>query len=261
MKIKPFSDDAYGIIKGAEKQAAKYYHTFFGANHIFLSMFGFLSANKESERYKGVYNTLKTILNKYNVNGKEFETAFLMYCPRGTMPNEGESFTIAADNDYVTICENLKRRAVEERRSMEVEDLITELFADRSYSIAMVLAQIVGSDMKADELRAEIVKAFKRAKMLDIKELSQLPEMTNLNEWVKKHPQKIIGVDEDVNKVMMALAGRSIRNAMITGPAGTGKTSVVYELAQRINSGEVPEFMQGKILYELNSTALVAGTR
>lgn len=247
MKMKPFSDDAFGIMQGAGAQAQSYFHTFVGANHIFLSLFSFLSKNKESERYKPVYDTLRGILNKYGVDGQKFQKAFLTYCPRGEMPDENEEFEITADNDYNTIANNLKRRSVEEKRSMEVEDLITELFADRSYSISVVLAEIVGSDMKADELRAEVVKTFKKAaKNDDIKELSELPELTNINLWVKEHPQKIVGADDDVDKVMMALAGRSIKNAMITGPAGTGKTSVVYELAQRINADKVPEFMKGK---------------
>lgn len=261
MNIKPLSDDTYAIFENAAAQAQLYFHNFCGSNHIFLSLFSFLSKNKETERYKGVYTTLKKLLNDYNVDGKKFQTSFLTYCPRGEAVAEGTEFEITADNDYNAIRNSLKRRALSEKRSREVEDLIAELFSDQSYAISTVLADIVGSDMKSDELRNKIVQAFKKRQISDIKELSDLPELKNINLWVKDHPQKIIGADEDIQKVEMALAGRSIKNAVITGPAGTGKTSIVYELAQRINSGNVPEFLKDKIIYERNSNARVAGTR
>lgn len=261
MKIKALSEDTYAILGNAANQAQTYFHTFCGSNHIFLSLFSFLSKNKDSDRYGEDYTKLKSILNEYDVDGKKFQTSFLTYCPKGEMPNEGEDFEIIPDKDYDAIVNNLKRRATEEKRSMEVEDLIAELFADQSYAISVVLSDITGSDMKADELRNKIVQAFKKAKAKDIKELSKLPELTNVNMWVKEHPQKIIGADDDIMKLEMALAGRSIKNAVITGPAGTGKTSIVYELAQRINSGNVPDFLKDKIIYSMDSNAMVAGTR
>lgn len=261
MRMKVFNEDTYEIIMGSTAQASKYYHNFIGVNHMFLSLFSFLSANKDNEKYGGIYEKLKGILNKYGVTGKIFQDKFLIFCPTGMEPKEGEQISATVDNDFNAIVANLQRRAAEESRPMEIEDLICEMFADRSYQIAAVLSEIVGSDAKADQLRDEVVQAFKKKVSMTIKELEEMPEMLNINNWVKEHPQHIIGADDAVMGVEMALAGKSVKSAMLTGPAGTGKTSVVYELAQRINSGNVPEFLKGKVIYECNSNALVAGTR
>lgn len=261
MRMKVFNEDCYEIIMGSTAQASKYYHNFIGVNHMFLSLFSFLSANKDNEKYGGIYEKLKGILNKYGVTGKIFQDKFLIFCPTGMEPKEGEQISATVDNDFNAIVANLQRRAAEESRSIGIEDLICEMFADRSYQIAAVLSEIVGSDAKADQLRDEVVQAFKKKVSMTIKELEEMPEMLNINNWVKEHPQQIIGADDAVMGVEMALAGKSVKSAMLTGPAGTGKTSVVYELAQRINSGNVPEFLKGKVIYECNSNALVAGTR
>lgn len=261
MRMKVFNEDCYEIIMGSTAQASKYYHNFIGVNHMFLSLFSFLSANKDNEKYGGIYEKLKGILNKYGVTGKIFQDKFLIFCPTGMEPKEGEQISATVDNDFNAIVANLQRRAAEESRSIGIEDLICEMFADRSYQIAAVLSEIVGSDAKADQLRDEVVQAFKKKVSMTIKELEEMPEMLNINNWVKEHPQQIIGADDAVMGVEMALAGKSVKSAMLTGPAGTGKTSVIYELAQRINSGNVPEFLKGKVIYECNSNALVAGTR
>ena len=262
MKMKIFGEDTYEVIMGSMAQAGKYYHNFIGVNHMFLSLFSFLSANKDNEKYGAIYEKLKSILNKYGVTGKIFQDKFLVFCPSGMAPNEGEEIVATCDNDFNAITANLKRRAAEEGRPMNIQDLICEMFADRSYQIAAVLSEIVGSDAKADQLRDEVVQTFKAMnKPTTVKDLEEMPEMLNINNWVKEHPQHIIGADDAVMGVEMALAGKSVKSAMLTGPAGTGKTSVVYELAQRINAGNVPEFLKGKIIYECNSNALVAGTR
>ena len=43
MKMKIFGDDTYEVIMGSMAQAGKYYHNFIGVNHMFLSLFSFLS--------------------------------------------------------------------------------------------------------------------------------------------------------------------------------------------------------------------------
>jgi len=261
MQKKIFSDDLYGILNRATQQSSKYYQTFCGTQHLFLAMFSFLSNNKETERYSQVYNTLKTIMNKYNVTGKAFEQSFLSYFPAGTEPDEGETVTIAVNEEYNKVVQVLQRAAVKFQRSTEVEDLIMALFEDKSYDIFIIFSDIIGSDNKTDEMYNEIIKAFKPAVTPEIKELEQLPELTNLNKWLAKSPRTVIAADEPVMKIEMALAGRSTRNCILTGRAGTGKTEYVYEFVQRIIKGNIPSDFKNKIVYQLDTGALVAGTR
>lgn len=262
MKITPMSDDLFAVCNKAANQSKKYFHTFCGTPHMFLSMFAFLSTNKDSERYADTYNTLKSILNNHNVNGAEFQKSFLQFCPRGEEPEEGKTFTISTDREYNTITDTLKRRAVSERRSMEIEDLILELFAEPSLTIYDIFTDITKSDTDTAAMYEEIVKAFKVVAVKEVEELEQMEGiLTNLNKWVKDNPRTVIGADSKVQKIQMGLSGRTLKNVILLGPAGTGKTEFVYEFVQRIVKGNVPAQFEDKVVYQLDPSALIAGTR
>lgn len=262
MKITPYSEDLYSVFQRAGNQSKKYFQTFCGTPHLFLSMFAFLATRKEDARYSDTYNTLKSILNAHNVNGASFEKTFLDYCPRGEEPEEGETFTINTDREYQTVAETLKRRALSEKRSMEIEDLVLELFADNSFTIRDIFSNLTGSETETDKMYQEIIKAFK---VVAVKEVAELEEMQglliNLNKYVKENPRTVIGADDKVNKIAMGLSGRTLKNVILLGPAGTGKTEYVYEFVQRITKGNAPEQFLDKIVYQLDPAALVAGTR
>lgn len=262
MKITPYSEDLFSVFQRAGNQSKKYYQTFCGTPHLFLSMFAFLATHKDSERYSDTYNTLKTILNSHNVNGSSFEKTFLDYCPKGEAPAEGETFTINTDREYTAVAETLKRRAVAEKRSMEIEDLVLELFADNSFTIRDIFNALTGSETETEKMYQEVVKTFKVVAVPEIEELEQMEGiLTNLNKWVKDNPRTVIGADSKVQKIEMGLSGRTLKNVVLLGPAGTGKTEFVYEFVQRIVKGNVPSQFEDRVVYQLDPSALIAGTR
>lgn len=261
MDIKVYTDNLYKIMTEAGLESKQYYQTFCGSPHLFLSLFNFLSKNKETEEFKGTYTGLREILNKYGIDGKLFKDTFLMCMPAGAVPAAGSTLNITSDRDYDNIKNTLKQNAIKSKRPMDVTDLILTLFSEKSYSLFDIFSQITKSDTKTEEMYEEIIKKFKSVEITEIQELEQLPELININKFVKKHPQVTINADNEINKILMALSGRSIRNCVLTGPAGVGKTTYVYELAQRINKGDIPVDFAGKVIYELNTASLVAGTR
>ena len=60
-------------------------------------------------------------------------------------------------------------------------------------------------------------------------------------------------MDSNIDQLELALNGRSIKNAILTGPAGVGKTTVVYEFVQRLNNGQIGGRLEDKIVYQLRS--------
>merc|ERR1712216_41371 len=68
----------------------------------------------------------------------------------------------------------------------------------------------------------------------------------------------VIGRDEEVRRVIQILSRRTKNNPVLIGEPGVGKTAVAEALAQRINSGDVPEGLKQK-LYSLDMGAMVAG--
>jgi ATP-dependent Clp protease ATP-binding subunit ClpC len=83
----------------------------------------------------------------------------------------------------------------------------------------------------------------------------------NLNEEVAKENPRIYGRDEELGRLIEVLSCKTKNNAILTGEAGTGKTSVIYLLAQKINRGEVPIFLSRCKIYSFDVGLMVAGTR
>lgn len=70
----------------------------------------------------------------------------------------------------------------------------------------------------------------------------------------------IIGRDAEIDSLIRILLRMEKNNPVLLGPAGTGKTAIIYGLAQRIVSGSAPSFLKDKKVFELSMTSLVAGT-
>ncbi len=72
---------------------------------------------------------------------------------------------------------------------------------------------------------------------------------------------RIIGRDREINRVLQILSRRSKNNPCLIGEPGVGKTAIAEGIALRLESGDVPFRLQGKELYLLDLTALIAGTQ
>lgn len=72
---------------------------------------------------------------------------------------------------------------------------------------------------------------------------------------------RIIGRDKELARVLQILNRRSKNNPCLIGEPGVGKTAIAEALAQRIVQGDVPQKLQGKEIFLLDMTALVAGTQ
>lgn len=85
---------------------------------------------------------------------------------------------------------------------------------------------------------------------------------TNLNAKAKKGEiDRIIGREKEIYRVMQILSRRTKNNPCIIGEPGVGKTAIAEGIAQKLADGDVPFRLQGKELYMLDLTSLVAGTQ
>ncbi|MGH1438672.1 MAG: ATP-dependent Clp protease ATP-binding subunit ClpA [Cellvibrionaceae bacterium] len=85
---------------------------------------------------------------------------------------------------------------------------------------------------------------------------------TNLNALAENGKiDPLIGRQHEVERVTQILSRRRKNNPLLVGESGVGKTAIAEGLAKRIVDGEVPEILEGSVVYSLDMGALLAGTK
>ncbi len=105
-------------------------------------------------------------------------------------------------------------------------------------------------------------KKEKKKEKTDKKRRNLETYCTNLTRRAKDGKiDRIIGRDKEISRVIQILSRRTKNNPCLIGEPGVGKTAIAEGIALRLASGDVPFRLQGKELYLLDLTALVAGTQ
>ena len=71
----------------------------------------------------------------------------------------------------------------------------------------------------------------------------------------------VIGRSEEILRVIQILGRRRKNNPVLVGEPGVGKTAIVEGLALKMVEGNVPVSLQGKVIYTLELSTIVAGTK
>lgn len=91
----------------------------------------------------------------------------------------------------------------------------------------------------------------------DILELEKYGKVLNEKKYIVS---PTIGREKELKNLMITLA-QDKKRPLIVGESGVGKTAIVDELAYRIKIGQVPSFLQGKVILEISPTDVVAGCK
>jgi len=131
----------------------------------------------------------------------------------------------------------------QQRRSNEMQMLA---FIDPVSILALFLAVRISSRLLSDVLSQQMHGVYAR-------------DLTKLAAHKKLDP--VIGRDSEMGRTIEVLARRKKNNPVLIGDPGVGKTAIAEGLAQSINDGDVPDFLEGKRVVELDLAALVANTQ
>jgi len=71
----------------------------------------------------------------------------------------------------------------------------------------------------------------------------------------------VIGRDKEQERMITILSRRTKNNPVLIGEPGVGKTAIVEGLAQKIAHEDVPDHLLDKRVYQLDLTAMIAGTK
>ena len=71
----------------------------------------------------------------------------------------------------------------------------------------------------------------------------------------------VIGRKEEIERIIQILSRRTKNNPCLIGEPGVGKTAVIEGLAQKIESGDVPELLKNKRVVNVEISGMVAGAK
>ena len=84
--------------------------------------------------------------------------------------------------------------------------------------------------------------------------------VTCMNDHVESH-NPLIGREAELERTIQVLCRCDKNNPLHVGEPGVGKTALVWGLARRINSSDVPQRLKDSKIYQLDMGTLLAGTQ
>ena len=149
------------------------------------------------------------------------------------------------------------------RQQIELYDVMISIFSETKSHAFYYLDQAgitkakfadyvnseVEEEVEAEEVNAQATKALKTF-------------TTDLNAQVKKGKvDRVVGRKEELDQIALALGRRSKNNVLLVGDPGVGKTAIAEGLSWNIVNGQVPKFLEGYEVFNLDIGAMLAGSK
>lgn len=251
-----FTNRARQVIILARKEADRFNHNYIGTEHILLGLI---------KLGEGVaVNVLRRM-------GLDFETVRLeVEKAVGTGPET----KMIGEIPLTSRAKKVIEYAVEEAKALHhsyigTEHLLLGLLREGEGVAARILKNL---DINLDEVRAEILKELEsgimppgeaeEAKRKGVETPALKAFGRDLTEFAKEDKlDPVIGRENEIERVIQVLCRRTKNNPVLIGEAGVGKTAIVEGLAQRVESGNVPELLMDKRIITLDLALMVAGTK
>jgi ATP-dependent Clp protease ATP-binding subunit ClpA len=152
------------------------------------------------------------------------------------------------------------------RSTIEPMDCFLSIFSEKkSYAAYVIRKAKVDKDKFIEYLNNEA----EEAEVVEGKEVAspQLEKMlaqycVNLSKRAKeKKIDPVIGREKEIEEIQLILARRTKSNVMMIGDPGVGKTAIAEGLANKILAGTVPKYIKDHVVYSLDISAMLAGSK
>jgi ATP-dependent Clp protease ATP-binding subunit ClpA len=237
--------------------ARKLQHEYITVEHLVYSIICDADSYSLLESFGADTNFIKTNLDHYLKNNlNDIKTTDQNYKPKKTNSVErvlNRCFTQVLFSG---------------RQKMEVADVIISVLSEKN-SFGFYFLQ------KGGVAKEKFVKFFQDNIHIDedIEEENQIVNSnqvdrilnqycTNLSLKAKqKKIDPVIGRDEEIEKIQLVLARRNKCNVLMVGDPGVGKTAIAEGIARKIFEKKVPKFLLDHTVYNLDISALLAGSK
>ena len=150
------------------------------------------------------------------------------------------------------------------RQKIESTDVFLAIMSEkRSYAFYYIQQTGIDKDKFTEYLQSEVTEITEEESPMDHQGDRALRAFTvNLNDAVKKNKiDPVIGRIDELENVALSLGRRTKSNVLLVGDPGVGKTAIAEGLAYNIVKGAVPEFLKPYTVYNLDVSAMLAGSK
>jgi ATP-dependent Clp protease ATP-binding subunit ClpC len=249
-----FTEKAIKVIMLAQEEARRLGHNFVGTEQILLGLIG-----------EGTGVAAK-VLKSMGVNLKDARVEVEKIIGRG-------SGFVAVEIPFTPRAKRVLELSLEEARQLGhnyigTEHLLLGLIREGEGVAARVLENL-GVDLA--KVRTQVIRMLGETAEVAAgggggKGSTKTPTLdefgSNLTQQAadgKLDP--VVGRQTEIERVIQILGRRTKNNPVLIGEPGVGKTAIAEGLAQRINSGDIPDILEDKRVLTLDIGLLVAGTK
>ncbi|MEB3235351.1 MAG: ATP-dependent Clp protease ATP-binding subunit, partial [Cyanobacteriota bacterium] len=249
-----FTEKAIKVIMLAQEEARRLGHNFVGTEQILLGLIG-----------EGTGVAAK-VLKSMGVNLKDARVEVEKIIGRG-------SGFVAVEIPFTPRAKRVLELSLEEARQLGhnyigTEPLLLGLIREGEGVAARVLENL-GVDLA--KVRTQVIRMLGETAEVAAgggggKGSTKTPTLdefgSNLTQQASDGKlDPVVGRQTEIERVIQILGRRTKNNPVLIGEPGVGKTAIAEGLAQRINSGDVPDILEDKRVLTLDIGLLVAGTK
>ncbi|MCL2707565.1 MAG: ATP-dependent Clp protease ATP-binding subunit [Defluviitaleaceae bacterium] len=259
MQQRPFTERAKQAIKNAQDAAVEFGHTYVGTEHLLLGL-AEVEDGIAARALEGQGVTATEVTNQIEETVGTKDAGGMM--PQDFTPRTKRIFDLSSQ-----IAVQMKAQNV------GTEHLLMALMREQD-SLAVKILATLGVNMQklSDDITAALGEGEKQQGAQPINPKIQRQAKTGtpfLDRYSRDFTQMasegkfdpIIGRTRETERVIQILSRRTKNNPCLVGDPGVGKTAIAEGLAQKINSGDVPETVKDKRVVALDLSAMVAGSK
>ena len=154
------------------------------------------------------------------------------------------------------------------RSSIEPIDCFLSIYAEKkSYACYFIRKANIDKDKFIEFIKKEGINESGDEEESGTSKIGQIDKVINkfcIDLTAKAKSKKIdpvIGREKELEEVALVLARRNKANVILIGDPGVGKTAIAEGLARKIIENQVPKFIQNHNVYNLDVSALLAGSK
>ena len=254
MIVEP-SNELQLVFEKAVEDAKKLQHEYVTLEHLFYAMLCEENFEKILTGYGSDVELMKKTLEHYlKKKLDEIKTDQTKYKPKKTQTVER-----VLNRAFAQVL-------FQGQNTIEISDVFVSILSEkRSYCFFVIQQAGIEKEKFVEYLSVEFSEAEPQEvepENRGIANRALKSFTTDLNsEVVANKIDPVIGRDDEIEQVALALGRRSKSNVLMVGDPGVGKTAIAEGLAHRIVNKQVPKFLEEYSVYSLDIGSMLAGSK